>query len=481
MFDPEFFPTPPALIAHMLEKLDKDAVHFLDPSAGKGDIADHIAERRRYRQRDIDCIEQSPELVAILHDKGYPVVGFDWLTYDGVCYYDAIVMNPPFSEGDKHLLKAWDFLHDGGIVCLLNAETIRNPHTASRQRLAAVIAEAGEVEFLGKAFQQAERKTDAEIALVYLQKVSEEDASEVWELRGQEKEHGGDAPKDNLLALRDSLGNMQHYFEMANHHVIEAFRHLRKADSYMSGNGLSIGHYEDAIKAGMGNFGHGKAEFIRKHRKNAWKEVFNKTEFHKWLDKKQQDELVRDIERNGNIPFTATNIRGTLENIFLQRNKLFLRSVANVFDELRKYHPDNVHHIEGWKSNSSYKINRKIVFPYGCTFDDRISKNFSLRWSGSSIDIYADLDRVMCGLAGVDFTNCLKIGDVLREAFRALGWDVVAPFDNTAQSQFFDIKFFKKGTVHLTFRDEKLWHAFNVAAADGRAEIGEDHNSKRAA
>lgn len=479
MFDPEFFPTPRAVIYRMLDKLDKDACHFLDPSAGKGDIAECISERRRYRQRDVDCIEQSPELVAILHDKGYPVVGFDWLTYDGVCYYDAIVMNPPFSSGCEHLLKAWDFMHNGEIVCLLNAETIRNPYTASRQRLAAVIEEAGEVEFLGKAFQQAERKTDAEVALVYLQKVNPEDANEVWETSGQEKDHGDEAPWDNLPALRDQLGNMQHYFEMANHHVIEAFRHLRKADSYMRGNNLSIGKYEDAIKAGTGNFSHGKAEFIRKHRKEAWKAVFERTEFHKWLDKKQQDELVRDIERNGNIPFTAANICGTLENIFLQRNKLFLRSVANVFDELRKYHPDNVHHTEGWKSNSSYKINKKIVFPYGCNFGDYGSRKFSLRYGGGSIDIYADLDRVMCGLAGRDFSQCRTIGGALDTAFKALGWNVVSPFYNQATSEFFDIKFFMKGTVHLTFRDEKLWHAFNVAAADGRAEIGEDH--KRAA
>jgi hypothetical protein len=86
----------------------------------------------------------------------------------------------------------------------------------------------------------------------------------------------------------------------------------------------------------------------------------------------------------------------------------------------------------------------------------------------------------MCGLAGRDFSHCRTIGATLDTAFRNLGWNVVSPFNNTARSEFFDIKFFMKGTVHLTFRDEKLWHAFNVAAADGRAEIGEDHNKKAA-
>ena len=35
-------------------------------------------------------------------------------------------MNPPFSNGDKHLLKALKMQEKGGaIICLLNAETIR--------------------------------------------------------------------------------------------------------------------------------------------------------------------------------------------------------------------------------------------------------------------------------------------------------------------------------------------------------------------
>ena len=39
-------------------------------------------------------------------------------------------MNPPFSEGDKHLLKAINIMKNGGqIVCILNAETIKNPYS----------------------------------------------------------------------------------------------------------------------------------------------------------------------------------------------------------------------------------------------------------------------------------------------------------------------------------------------------------------
>src|SRR5579864_3360073 len=156
MFDREFFPTPAHIVQRMLAKISTSARHFLEPSAGKGDIAEGIKER--FRSARIDCIEQSPELMAILADKDFSIVGHDWLSYAGVCYYDAIVMNPPFSNGDDHLLRAWDFLHHGEIVCLLNEETLKNPCTESRKRLANVIQAHGEVETLGECFSDAQRK-----------------------------------------------------------------------------------------------------------------------------------------------------------------------------------------------------------------------------------------------------------------------------------------------------------------------------------
>ena len=180
MFSEDFYPTPGAVAAKMLQKIDRNAVHFLEPSAGKGDLAKAILGFGRTRspydhgsRHRVDVIELHPDLLKILqaHEE-LTVVGYDWLTYDGVSYYDAIVMNPPFSKGALHLLRAWDFLHNGEIVCLLNQETIDNPYTEDRRRLAAIIAAHGSVEPLGPCFLTAERPTDTQVALVYLDRKS---------------------------------------------------------------------------------------------------------------------------------------------------------------------------------------------------------------------------------------------------------------------------------------------------------------------
>ena len=94
------------------------------------------------------------------------------MTYETWKEYDAIIMNPPFSNGCKHLLKALEMQsRNGGIVvCLLNAETLKNPCTKERLDLQRKLTEYNaKVEFIQNAFLEAERKTSVEIALIKVQ------------------------------------------------------------------------------------------------------------------------------------------------------------------------------------------------------------------------------------------------------------------------------------------------------------------------
>ena len=442
MFNKEFYPTPNHIADKMIKKLWKGAQHFLEPSAGKDDLVEAITKHHYNRSKNVDCIENAPELCAILQDKDFTIVGHDFLSYDGVSYYDAIVMNPPFSNGDEHLLKAWDFLHDGEIVCLLNEETIKNPHTATRQRLKTIIDAHGEVDYLGDCFSTAERKTKVRVALVYLKKQAEDDSLDLWVSDTDENTINDNIDTNNIPAVIDRLGNMQRFYDEANTHMFKAFQHIRKAQSFIDANDITI--YSSDLNSILGmatkNINSAKAAFTRKHRNRAWHKVFSRMEFHKHLDQKQRNELLRDVDRNGNIPFTAENIKGTLQNVFSQRDRLFEQSVANVFDGLTRYYKGNTNHTEGWKSNDNYKINKKIVFPHGCEFNDKYGRYFSLRW-GYYIDIYNDLDRVLCVLTERDFAKCETIGKCLERKFDILGRGVKAPFDNETESRFFHIKF----------------------------------------
>lgn len=472
MFNSGFYPTPAHIAHKMLAKLKGSPERFLEPSAGKGDIAEAIKHSHRYSRATVDCIEVHPDLQAILTKQGHTLVGSDWLTYDGVAYHDAILMNPPFDDGDTHLLKAWDYLYDGQIVCLLNTETLRNPFSAERRRLVKIIAEHGHVEELGTCFKSAERPTGVDVAMVYLRKANVEDALGVFGTSEEERAANSDAPANQDLVILDRIGNMQDWYEGANVEMLKAIQHLRRAHQFMAANGINAGKLIEQVAAeATTNPVKARGLFLQAHRKQAWASVLHQTEFARILDHKQRQAMQKEIESGGHFPFTAGNIRSTLENIFEQRQRMFEQSVANVFDELTNFYKGNTNHVEGWKSNSGYKVNEKIVFPYGCSYDKDFGGRFASYYSERSCTVYDDIDRVLCVLSAKSFDECVTVRKALGRAFDQFRLDGTTK----CESDHFKITFYKKGTVHLVWRDPVMRQAFNVTAAKGKAWLGMDH------
>ena len=71
MLPKEFYPTPRKLLDKITEGIDWKMIRsVLEPSAGKGDIADYIKERyknqRYHNDLDIDCIEIDDNLQKTL-------------------------------------------------------------------------------------------------------------------------------------------------------------------------------------------------------------------------------------------------------------------------------------------------------------------------------------------------------------------------------------------------------------------------------
>ncbi len=110
MFDKSFYPTPINTIIDMLSGIkigNKNSI--LEPSAGKGDILDYLKDK--YHSRiNLYAIEKNQELQLILKGKGYKVLTDNFLSFDPLNQFDLIIINPPFEDGVKHLLKAWEIM-----------------------------------------------------------------------------------------------------------------------------------------------------------------------------------------------------------------------------------------------------------------------------------------------------------------------------------------------------------------------------------
>lgn len=124
MMDTEqFYPTPKELLEKIFKDTDWRTVSsILEPSAGNGDICDYmmdVADQYPYYNRslDIDCIEINENRRATLKGKNYRVIYDDFIRFQTYKQYDLIAMNPPFAEGERHLLKALEMQKMAAVSC----------------------------------------------------------------------------------------------------------------------------------------------------------------------------------------------------------------------------------------------------------------------------------------------------------------------------------------------------------------------------
>lgn len=489
MFDKEyqFYPTPFTLFQKLVHPYRKDSRHggyawdrdsiILDPSGGKGDILDFIDDDSgNYSTPTMLCCEIQAELQAILRDKGYQLVGSDWLQFEENYFFDYIIMNPPFKDGAKHLLHAIELARKTHIACILNAETLRNPHTKERQHLLNQIEQYGSFEYYDAEFVDAERKTNVEVALVWL--YIEQDMGDFeFDFKDEEKvEIDMDFHvNSDSLARKDMIGNMNIRYK----EVLDAYKELLFYQA-------KYNHYFNLFEAENDvPYNDGK-DFLpqngapeRKYMSVSvklkiamWRTVIGKMDMRKYMSHKVSENFDKFIKQQANMAFTHNNVEDFLMMIMGNRKNIWDQAVVDVFEELTKYHDENRAHQEGWKTNDKYKINRKVILPRWCSWGESYESSAQKKEWGAKFKIdyrdkskYDDIDKAVAYLAGHKLMHYTTINYHLEERFEKIG--KIYPgdkFDNKVQSAYFNIRFFKKGTIHLEFRDKKLWDLFNMTA-----------------
>lgn len=107
--DIQFTPEDLAKELVMLACIDENS-RVLEPEAGIGNIADAAKEVTE----NVDCIERMSDFREILKLKKHNVISDDLMETEVHPVYDAVIMNPPFSEECEHIQKAFDFVRPGG-------------------------------------------------------------------------------------------------------------------------------------------------------------------------------------------------------------------------------------------------------------------------------------------------------------------------------------------------------------------------------
>lgn len=497
MFNADFYPTPRHVAEKMLEPFDSKRLQtakILEPSAGKGDIAEAIAGRMAYDmafsrvehfRSSIHCVELEPELRATLSGMGYRIVGDDFLKFDPDGErYDLIVMNPPFSTADKHLLHAWDILRGGDIACLLPAAMLNNQHTSSRRLLATIIEENGSVENLGPCFEGAERKTRVDVVLVRLHKDKRAprfdfDASSFAHESEQEFDNLG---SDTELATRDIVGNLIADYDAARKAFADVCTGIAKLGLYTRRLLRDGGQYNpfSAAESAMKKLFEAKdgeaieaayADYTTAMKKEAWGRVFDATKMNDLVSKGVREDFQALQEQQQGMAFDKRNVALLLDMLFASRENIMEKCIEEAFDLLTKYHKENRVYVEGWKTNDAWKVNQKFILPRIIDIDQRWPTSAQLDWRrANELD---DIDRAVAFLDGRKLSDVLHtLRDTITEMLRNQRWG------EKLQSTYFELKCYKKGTVHFRFLDKSLWERFNMIAAAGKNWLPDDYKAR---
>ena len=490
--DTGFYPTPSKLAGRMLGLVDWRSVFaVLEPSAGKGDLADAaktFVEKARRRNVHIDkghcfidCIEIDPDLALILKGKGYRVIADDFLTFQTHKQYDLVLMNPPFSDGDRHLLKALDLMERGGqIVCLLNAETIRNPYTNRRRLLAQKLAQYGaKIEFIENAFPHAQRRTDVEIAMIYVNIPPRKPKSDIFE--NLKRAHGSqrkEGTESTALSSGDWMQNLIDGYDFEADLGEKLISEYHALAPYLS-NGSST--YEKPLlelscsEKAEGNDAELVNIYLHALRGKYWRMLLERPELTQKMTSAMCEEYSEKVRSLSDYEFTRYNIESVMREIAHQLSRGVEESILDLFEKFSAKHSwypecaNNIHYYNGWATNKAHKVGMKVIIPSnGCHAS-----------YGGGLDAWrvncliSDLERAMNYLDRGEISFHTPIDHAVRIANEA--------YTNKADFTYFTCTFYKKGTCHIKFKPEasRIIDRLNIFAGQKKNWLPPSYGKKR--
>lgn len=471
----DFYPTPSRLIWKMLEGVKLDQIStILEPSAGKGDICDVVADKPAYTtaRRTVDVIEINPDLQHVLKGKGYNLVQDDFLTFDTRKCYDLIIANFPFSDGDRHLAHAISLIERNGgrLVCLVNAETIRNPHTKVRKLIEHRLDLWGaEVEFLPGEFVKAERSTNVEVALVRVSVNIEPTFSLILDGLHQAKQRELDERPEADLIERDfkramvarfnleceaGAGLIDEYFALKPH-ILDRMPPRGDQSDYRSPL------IELKIKdcTGRDVRSHLINSYLRGVRHKYWEILINDPRYTGQYTTNIKDDLDRKLSELRECDFNLFNIEQLAKDLGLRVTKGVEDAILKLFDTLSRnfawdesVHQKNVHYYNGWKTNKAWKINHKVILPMN---------GISAEW-GNKYRFQYRINQELSDMVKVFNYLAPEKTDVLRLVGKAMEDAEAGQNFTNVDFRYFETTFYKKGTCHIRFKDKDLLDKFNI-------------------
>ena len=459
IFEKDFYPTPEDVIVQMLAMSDITDKVILEPSAGSGNIVTFLQNNGA---KEVVACEKNTKLRNIV-EKKCQVIADDFLsvTSDIVSHVDMIVMNPPFSCEEDHILHAYNIAPQGcEIISLCNSSVTTHRYSTKAMQIQELIALYGSQEQLGSVFMDAERRTNVNVTVIRLYKPKTND-QEFDDYFFSTEDDVPEAQADGLITydfVRDCINRYVAAIRMFDE-VMEASKKINALTASIGGEYIRFGaslEYNSGQSTAIT-----KDQYKKALQKRAWRWLFNKFNMEKYLTRKVHEDINAFVEKQQNIPFTMKNIYRMVEMIVGTHEERMKQVLVDCFEMICSFSAENSTAGEKWKTNSDYKINKRFIVPYICDSQWSPSK-VSLSYSSNRQNI-ADIIKVLCFLTGQNYDDQISLEEFVHE--NGMVWGSWYEMENKKSKGFFRIRGYKKGTMHFEFLDEDVWNKFNCEVA----------------
>ena len=177
--------------------------------------------------------------------------------------------------------------------------------------------------------------------------------------------------------------------------------------------------------------------------RDIWKYLMDESGISTYMDAAARKAFRDDLnEPTSEVPeISKANITATFQELYQKRGDMMERGIINVFKALSW----------SYKTNSPCKFGKKIIM------DGMVSYNSN--WGFSNYyserrDRLSDLDRifrVMDGKLELDYRD--SVGNQFSEK--------VTGQNQTMETDYFSLKWYKKGSLHLTFKNPEICDKLN--------------------
>lgn len=381
-----------------------------------------------------------------------------------------------------HLLHALELCKNGGqIACILNAETIRNPFTNSRKTLLKLLRKHNaSIRFMEQGFSRAARRTDADVALINVNIPAANEDTSIWDDLKKAQEEHLEANGLHEVAPANQVERLTREYELLCAAGIQMMRVYNGVSDHIMSSSKSdynrpiIGLIVDGDKADKCGTDHINT-FLRAARARYWRELFDLPELRQKMTSAMLDEYRSTVEKMKDYEFSQFNIQQVVNQIMRQIVTGVEEAIVKCFDKLsaeHSYHSDvqneNIHYYNGWKTNKAHCVNSKCIIPtYGC---------FARGYKPDKYGRYKDT------LEGLDARGCFQVLDDLEKALDYLDKGETPATDlsrmlqyaansgkTTVSCKYFMVTFYKKGTCHIRFHDQKIVDRLNIYVGRQRA------------